>query len=162
MGKHILNIEYDYDFVLIGISSHEKDYRLCWALNNVLELELTKAESLEIKAKKQNNPSFFSLFQYENTDEFREYFILANTSENRQLADKEHTLFNTSTQETVTTDSGILIPEHRQIDYFLIIRGEMDDDTIDQLVSRLKAIDLVLTAVRIDVSNLKSKQNLLF
>lgn len=162
MGKYTLKIEYDYDFVLIGISSHEKDYRLCWALNNTLELELTKTESLEIKAKKQDNPSFFSLFQYENVDEFREYFVLANTSENRQLATKEHTLFNNSTHETLAVDSGILIPEHRQIDYFLMIRGELEDETIDEFVSKLKAIDLILTAVRIDVSSLKSKENLLF
>ena len=58
MKKHLLEIEYDYDFVLIGISSHEKDYRVCWALNNKLGLELVKTEPFEIKDKKMSLPTF--------------------------------------------------------------------------------------------------------
>lgn len=161
MGKYTLKIEYDYDFVLIGISSHEKDYRLCWALNKVLEIELTRTDSLEIKSKKQDTPSFFSLFKYENNDEFKEYFVLANLSEDRQFASKEHTLFNKG-KEPSSTESGILIPEHRQMDYFFIIRGEMDDTTIENLLRKLKGIEFILTAVRIDVEELKSKTNLVF
>jgi len=59
LGKHTLKIEYDFDFVLIGISSHEKDYRICWALNNVLGLDLTKKNSLEIKSKNKQHLLFF-------------------------------------------------------------------------------------------------------
>lgn len=162
MGKYTLKIEYDYDFVLIGISSHEKDYRFCWALNKALDLELTKGESLEIKAKKLGATSFFSLFQYENTDEFREYFVLSNSSENKQLAATATNLFNKSAESDISGDSGILIPEHRQMDYFLVIRGEIEEEEVDELLLKLKAVDFVLTAVRIDVEELKSKTNLVF
>ena len=96
MGKHTLNIEYDYDFKLICISSHEKDYRICWALNNILELDLTKSEPLEIKSKKQNSPSFFSLFSFENADEFMEYFVISNFSENKLFDSNDNNWFPTS------------------------------------------------------------------
>ena len=162
MGRHTLKIEYDFDFVLIGISSHEKDYRLCWALNNALEIELTKTESLEIKDKKQDTPSFFSLFKYENEDEFKEYFILSNLSENKQFVSREDTLFNKSVKGPQSTENGILIPEHKQLNYFFIIRGEASDRDVDTILKKIKKIDMILTAVRIDVAELKSKANLVF
>lgn len=138
MGKHTLEIEYDYDFVLIGISSHEKDYRICWALNNQLGLDLVKTEPLEIKDKKQDEPSHFSLFCFELPDEFMEYFIIANRSE-----------------------KGLLIPEQKQVDYFFIIRGEIEDGKIMEMVKQIKESNLVQTAFRVDVNALKSKQNLI-
>ena len=138
MGKHTLEIEYDYDFVLIGISSHEKDYRICWALNNQLGLNLVKADALEIKDKKQDDPSFFSLFAFELPDEFMEYFIIANRSE-----------------------KGLLIPEQKQVDYFFIIRGEIENDKVMEMIKLIKESSLVQTAFRVDVNALKSKQNLI-
>lgn len=138
MGKHTLEIEYDYDFVLIGISSHEKDYRICWALNNQLGLDLVKTDALEIKDKKQDDPSFFSLFSFELPDEFMEYFIIANRSE-----------------------KGLLIPEQKQVDYFFIIRGEIENEKVMDMIRLIKESSLVQTAFRVDVNALKSKQNLI-
>ncbi len=138
MGKHTLEIAYDYDFVLIGISSHEKDYRICWALNNQLGLNLVKTDALEIKDKKQDDPSFFSLFSFELPDEFMDYFIIANRSE-----------------------KGLLIPEQKQVDYFFIIRGEIENDKVMDMIRRIKESSLVQTAFRVDVNALKSKQNLI-
>ena len=139
MKKHLLEIEYDFDFVLIGISSHEKDYRICWALNNKLGLELIKTDPLEIKDKKQEDPSVFSLFVCDRPDEFMEYLIIANRSE-----------------------KGLLIPEQKQMDYFFVIKGEIEDEKIEEMISKIKEINFVLTTVRIDPSVLKSKQNLIF
>ena len=138
MGKYTLEIEYDYDFVLIGISSHEKDYRICWAINNQLGLNLTKTDALEIKDKKQDEPSHFSLFSFELPDEFMEYFIIANRSE-----------------------KGLLIPEQKQVDYFFIIRGEIEDEKVMEMIKLIKESNLVQTAFRVDVNALKSKQNLI-
>lgn len=162
LGKHTLKIEYDFDFVLIGISSHEKDYRICWALNKTLGLDLTKNESLEIKSKKQNTPSFFSLFKYENTEEFMEYFVISNLSENKLFASKDNTLFGKGVKESQSTETGILIPEHRQMNCFFVIRGEMEESRIEEIIQLIKEIDIVLTAVSIDVKTLKSKTNLIF
>ena len=139
MGKHTLEIEYDYNFVLIGISAHEKDYRICWALNNKLELNLVKTESLEIKEKKLDEPSHYSLFVYNREEELSEYLLIANRSE-----------------------KGILIPEQKQMDYFLIIKEEeIKEEKAAEIIKKIKEITLVQTAMRIDASTLKSKQNLI-
>lgn len=162
MGKHTLKIEYDYDFVLIGISSHEKDYRLCWALNNTLGLDLNKIESLEIRSKKQTTPSYFSLFKYENTEEFMEYFVIANLSENKLFGSDENTLFSTGARGPHATENGVLIPEHKQMNYFFVIKGEIPENKREDMFRKIKELDLVLTAVFIDVRELKSKKNLIF
>jgi hypothetical protein len=101
-------------------------------------LNLVKTEPLEIKDKKQNEHSHFSLFCFELPDEFMEYFVIANRSE-----------------------QGMLIPEQKQMDYFFIIRGEIENDDVMEMIKKIKEINLVQTAFRIDVASLKSKQNLI-
>lgn len=139
MNKFKLEIEYDYDFVLIGICSHEKDYRICWAINQKLDFDLKKTEDLEIKEKKQAEPSLFSMYVHENPEEYVEYYVIANRGAN-----------------------GMLVPEQKQADYFLMIRGTITDGQVESIIKQLREISMVLTAYEIDPTQLKSKQNLLF
>jgi hypothetical protein len=164
LGKHTLEIEYDYDFVLIGISSHEKDYRFCWALNNKLKLELSKKESLEIKRKKQTTPSYFSFFTFDDKDQYKEYSVLANFSESKSLAITEDTLFGKAGKLKADDqrENEFLIPEHKQMNYLFVINGEMEDEEVQEIIRQIKEIDIVLTAIRIDPKTLRSKQNLIF
>jgi len=163
MAKHTLEISYDYDFLLIGISSHEKDYRICWALNKKLGIDLVKQDSLEIKGKKQTTPSYFSFFIFDKEEDFLEYSVIANFSENKALVTKENTLFNEDdTSKKDQSENELLIPEQKQMNYFFMVRGEVDDDEAEELVKSIKEIDVVQTAIRIDVTQLKSKQNLIF
>jgi hypothetical protein len=158
LAKHTLEIEFDYDFVLIGISSHEKDYRLCWTVNNALNLQLTKQESLEIKGRKQTTPSFFSFFLFEKQDEFIDYAIIANLSESKTVEQTTNTLFDALDD----SDNEYLIPEQKQMNYFFLIRGEIENEEVNEIIQQIKEIENVQTAVRIDVKSLRSKQNLIF
>ncbi len=162
MGKHILEIQFDYNFLLIGISSHEKDYRLCWALNNKFGIELEKIDSLEIKGKKQATPSFFSLFTVEQVDRFIEYTVVANLSESKTTLKNEHSLFGSKREPHSYNENEYLIPEHKQLDYFFVIKGEIEQVQLQQIVKQIKEIDVVLTALPIEVLLLKSKHNLIF
>jgi hypothetical protein len=163
LGKHTLEIEYDYDFVLIGISSHEKDYRICWALNQKLGINLSKQDSLEIKDKKQSTPSYFSFFSFSDEDAFTEYSVIANFSENKSLAVTENTLFaDTERSKSQSGTNDLLIPEQKQMNYFFVLRAEIEEEEIAEMLRRIKEIDIVLTAIRIDAKSLKSKQNLIF
>lgn len=163
MAKHTLEIEYDFDFLLIGISSHEKDYRICWALNNKLGLNLVKQDSFEIKDKKASTPSYFSFFNEVNEEAFREYSVIANFSENKKLAIAENTLFGMDDGGSSDhSENNLLIPEQKQMNYFFILRGELEDEEVNELLKQIKSIDIVLTAVRIDPKSLRSKQNLIF
>ena len=48
-----LPTETDYDFILIGVSSNMPDYRICWAINNALFLQLEKVDDYELFDKQK-------------------------------------------------------------------------------------------------------------
>lgn len=137
MAKLTLEVSYDFDFILIGISCHEKDYRLCWSVNNALEIDLKKTTDHILELKNQKENQNYSRFEYINEDTFSEYFILANRSEN-----------------------GLLVPEQKQTDYFLIVRS--NNVSAEDIIAKLKEGDFINAAYPIDVNLLKSQHNLLF
>lgn len=139
MNKYKLNIEYDYDFTLIGISCHEKDYRIAWALNNKLNIDLKKTDDLKIELKKNISPTLFPFYEFIDEESYREYFLIGNRG-----------------------NGGMLIPEQKQVDYFLMLRGNIDTDTKSSLLKQLKDTNIVLAAYDIKPNTLESKQNLLF
>jgi len=139
MAKLTLDIEYEYDFHLFGISCHEKDYRLSWAINISLNLELAKTTDLQIDSKKYTEPLNYSMFKFENEQQHSQYYLISN----RCLPSP-------------------LVAEQKQIDFFLMIKGYLTRDDINILLKKIKDTPTVLTAFEIDPNKLKSKENLLF
>lgn len=137
--KYTLEEEYEYDFRLIGISCHEKDYRICWGLNNGLRLSLAKEEKgIEVLIKKTNEFSKHALYSYFQEDTENEFTLLNNRS-----------------------NAGYLLPEQAHADYLFMIKEIYDANIVD-LISKIKSIPFVLTAFEVKVGNLKSKENLIF
>jgi len=137
--KYYLDDTYEYDFLLIGISCHERDYRISWALNQKLSLQLVKEkEDLEVFLNKTNEPSLHSIYTFKNKETHNEFYLLNNRS-----------------------NSGLLIPEQPQADYLLIIK-ENFNFSYDLLLKKINNITFVLTAFKIPVEQLKSKENLIF
>lgn len=137
MSKFTLNIEEDYDFSLIGISCHAKDYRLCYELNKILEIDLVRGEDLDIDSK--NTKANYALYDYIDEENFIDYYLISNRS-----------------------NKGFLIPEHKSTDFFLLLKGASNNDIIENIINKISEIQLVLTSFQIDVNSLKSKQNLIF
>ncbi|KJS06749.1 MAG: hypothetical protein VR77_03920 [Flavobacteriales bacterium BRH_c54] len=137
MSKLTFSLENEYDFELIGISCHSKDYRICWSLNNALKTNFKRIEDYEIQ--KKNEIINFPFFEYIDEDNNIEYFVIANKS-----------------------SEGYLVSEKQSIDYFLVLKGSVTDKLVENLTKKVKEIDVVIIAHRIDVKELKSKQNLLF
>jgi len=136
MTKYQLEVEYDYDFLMVGISCHAKDYRLCWGLNQKLGFNLEKLDQdIEIRHRKPDRSSYHSVYTWYNKETHAEYNLVLNK-----------------------TNAGVLIPEQKQADYFLIVRNNFDDD----IETQIREIDFVLTAFEVNVDSLKSKQNLVF
>ena len=139
MARATLEIDYDYDFLLFGISCHHKDYRLCWNLNNKLELDLCKEKDFEIEVDNSGIPAAFSFYSFYDPETHLKYNIVSNRG-----------------------DRGTLIAEQKHADYFLLVEGENAPEETARLLSGLRSIDLVITAFQLDPNQLKSKQNLLF
>ncbi|WP_185955159.1 IPExxxVDY family protein [Solitalea koreensis] len=138
MNKKILKIEFSYDFTLIGIIAPIKDYRLCWFLNNELHFNLEKTDDI-IHSNAENNEIYFSRYTYFIDEGEIEYYLLTNRG-----------------------SEGYLIPEHKEIDFFLMIHNLSYKSDIDQLLSRILNINIIQTALLLNANKLKSKENLLF
>lgn len=139
MTKFQLDVDYDYDFRLVGISCHAKDYRLCWSLNNHLGLQLEKIHRENAgEGLKKNGIAIESLYNFYDEENHITYQFLHNKHNNN-----------------------LLLPEQKVADFLLIIDG-MNDASFDELIKKIKQTDLVIAAFVIDVHSLKSKENLIF
>ncbi|MGI8893529.1 MAG: IPExxxVDY family protein [Bacteroidia bacterium] len=138
MSRIVLEVAYDYDFLLIGLVSHTKDYRLCYELNKKFDFDLQKRDNLEILINKRKETSVYSFYEYQNED--GDGFYLIGNKGSRSF----------------------LIPEQKQLDYFLVIKQLSDLIDEKNLIKDLKTIPLLLGAFSIDPKGLKSKENLIF
>jgi len=136
---HKLVSEPNEQFSLIGIVTHENDYRLSWAFNQNLRFEFTKAESLCIEQPKLEENPVFSVFRFDDEECFIQYQLISNKSEN-----------------------GFLIPELKNIDFILKISGEVTDPSFKELVLKIKKMEYVSTAFKIDDLSTKALKNLIF
>ncbi len=137
MRKLLLEVEDEYDFEAIGISAHVKDYRFCFELNKLLEIDLQKQADLEI-----NNGGIqqqFSFFNAEDPEELMSYSLLNNRSE-----------------------KGHLLPEQSSMDFILVVKGQLKEDELTGLNQRISSLKHTLTSVILEVESLKNKANLIF
>jgi hypothetical protein len=136
---HRLEVEPDFSFILIGISSHESDYKLIWALNSKLELKLSRSSNLVFTDPKSEQNQEFSCYSGESKEGDFHIHLLSNKS-----------------------DNGFLIPELGNIDYFLKLTGEVYEMHKKKILDGLKETGLVLATFLIQPDSLKSKSRLVF
>lgn len=136
MAKTILKFDTDeeFEFLLVGIVCQHKDYRLCHELNRKLEINLVREKDYEVNIAKRMNPALFSFFKFE-TDEQDLFYVFENKGKH-----------------------SILIPEQKQIDFFLMIKESFQRQNITELVNAIKQIPIVLGAYPIDPRTLKSRE----
>ena len=140
MKKAKLQIEPTFDFELLGIVSPIREYRMAWLVNQELELNLVKADDLEL--------------EFLNTEklEIAQYFLSLPHGFIQLLKNKA---LNSSQQ------LAYLIPELKNLDYFLLVQDETEQLDLSNFMEKLSRNSLVQSIVRIDISKLKSKENLL-
>jgi len=59
-------------------------------------------------------------------------------------------------------ENGFLLEEIRNIDYLLKISGDIDEQDINTLVSRIRSIEGFSAAFELDPAQLKSREKLIF
>tara|TARA_Y100000589_G_scaffold195573_1_gene184890 strand:+ start:1574 stop:1990 length:417 start_codon:yes stop_codon:yes gene_type:complete len=138
MSKLVLDFDFDFDFDLFGISSHVSNYRLAWGINKMFEIDLERADDIELSFDLENNGSF-SFYRFNDTDSYKTLHLLSNRCE-----------------------SGYLIPELKQIDFFIQYWGAMSTDELSSFKYELRKIPSVLASIHIDPKKLINRNNLLF
>jgi hypothetical protein len=140
MKKAKLFIEPTFDFELVGIVSPLKDYKMAWVINHELDLNLAKAKDLELE------------FISDSRMDISQYFLSLPHGYIQLLKNKA---LNSSQQ------LAYLIPELKTMDYFLLVQDQTEQTSIHTFVERLSKNHHIQGVVHIDISKLKSKENLL-
>ena len=103
MPKKVLKLDFEssFDFALAGIVCGYKDFRLCFELNLALNLNFKRNEDIYLSTGRPGSRTRHSYYNFLGIDN-EIYHILSNR-------DKGNT--------------GLYIPEMKNIDYFLIVTG---------------------------------------
>jgi len=135
--RHKLELAMEEDFCLLGMVADEPDYKLCWMINQALDMNFEKQEDLQLYHRKRNEEQVFSLFSYYDSDALITYRIIRNKSEN-----------------------GYFLDELKNIDYLIHIQGEIHADRITGFMLSVNSLQPVRMCVPSDLSRIKNKERL--
>lgn len=125
--KNTLSNGRDDHVSLIGISCHLKSYRLSFSINKALNFKLHRINDFEAPGNPSNEMLCFPFLAF-NDDNLKNHFCLVSNHH----------------------PQGKLIPELRQVDYFLIAKNPVDKFTKQKMLDKLRSISQVLAAYEID------------
>ena len=137
-----LDIDYEYDFDLYGVVSPAKDYKLAWALNNILDLRLSRQKDL-----------CYDLFG-------KDRLIISNY---QYITDHSMVrLFRNKALVATTLKKPFLLPDIKEYDYVIQIAGAMRQLYPQEFIKSILKTQLVQYVKQFDPLTLKFKENLLF
>lgn len=137
-------------FSLFAIHSNLEDYALAYVLNASCDLRLQRAE----KDHELEKQGVFVVFHWKDQDHYREWTLFRNPGLEASSGLSEG-LFS----HEPAVKRPYLIPEKKEVDYFLKLEGEEHGL---QLLPRILATPKVVTAYRLETAKLKSKYNLIY
>jgi hypothetical protein len=128
--KHTLNIEYEVEFDVFGLSTPFADYRLAWALNEQLDFKFEKSnELISIFDRKTKQMKSFQRFSYADEEDLTQIFLLKNKQGNQ-----------------------IVTADHTMMDFFLIIKNNFAIDT-NKLLTQLRNTNGIVAAFKLERDN---------
>jgi hypothetical protein len=133
-----LKIDDGINFKIIGISSHENDYRLVWAVNNQLNTRFIRIDNLSLFDQKLNDTMEFSKYGYTDEDKCLKFNLISNRCPN-----------------------GFLFPQVKNFDYLFQIFGEISETEVRDMLRKLKSVAVVSAAFELSPEKLKSAGRIL-
>lgn len=150
--KHSLDFTIEHDYYLIAIFSVLEDYRLAYFLNEILQIQL-KREEYDFNFSKKDGD--FSVFNFEDINTFNYWTLISN----KQIFDID--VSNSPNLFQEISNTYVLIPEKKKVDYFIKIEGDFNSNEIQLLIKKINSIHQVITSYEIDPNTLKSKDFLI-
>ena len=132
--------EFFEDTRLLGIMAPVKDYQFCWHLNSTIGLHFRVNNDLEIQLTKKKRSYFFSVYEFCEPTRFLSHYIYNNQF-----------------------DGEYLLPEFKHLDFLWLMKGdEVTNDSLQQTISSIRAINKVQLVVELTNEKIKNKENLVF
>ena len=136
MKKRRLDVEFAYDFELVGLISSARGYKLAWEINHALGINLARKDDLKMTTKE--GEFFFGLFEHQSS--LNAVKLFRNRANEGDI---------------------VLLPEHSHLDYILYTKGDEDvgSKRLQEVLRNIPSIELVAF---LPLAALKSKDNFIF
>lgn len=161
MANHKLIIEddFDEDFALIAIHCAVEDYKMAYLCNRSLKFMLRR-KRVDLDFSADGLVVTFPWFEYKNPRKYVSYDLVKNRCRSpRARTVGSGGLFS---EEPAFETNTYLLPELRRVDFLLKISADGELPSVKPLINGLKQINEVVSAYDVDISGLKSINNLIF
>jgi hypothetical protein len=158
MALHKLLVDdFDVDtYSLLAIHSTLEDYRVAYLLNKQLQINLQrKPQDLDFKY----TASSYSIYEWKDKEQQTVWSLVSNVCKKEEAVVSTGSLFDTQNRLLRTHN---LIAEYKRVNYFLKIDNGGDYINERYIIQKIQDISQIVTVFSVDVSQLKSKDNLIF
>lgn len=140
MAEKKIKNEIGREFMLVGIATSLKEYKLCFHLNNLLGCDFIKLKDIEFEPKDRTRTIQFSVFKAGNIEEEKnEYIVFANKA-----------------------PGDYLLPEVSNFDYLLQINGKFDDEELRYLTDGIRTFPETVMVSEVPVKKVKNYERLVY
>ncbi len=158
LSHKLLLDEVEEDYLLLAIHSSLEEYKIAYNLNKHLQINFSRARQ-DLDFNHGAVQALYPLYLFREPAKYRTYFLIKNKYKGPLT--KVISSGSLFTEEDLSSQNSYLIPEYRDVDYFLKIDEDMDQDKIQKLINKIAAIPNVQTIYEVDHTQLKSKNNLI-
>lgn len=134
MPKEKLTYKYHLNYKIVAISTHLKDYRISFYINESLNLELKKIDDLSIDNKNKGIIQSFEQQYYEDTETEKSFHLIHNKSKG---------LF--------------FLSSLKKFDFILIVKSENEIEIQDEIIALLRKLDHFQIVYKVE--ELSKKEN---
>lgn len=139
LDNDILTDDFFSDTRLLGIMAPVKNYYFCWLLNNLLGYNFRLDTDIDKPLRKRKRQYYFSVYTH-SEDDFLKYHLFHNHC-----------------------DGEYLLPEFRNIDFILLMKGDfVEDSKCNDVISSIKDMPSVQMVIELTNEKIKHKQHLVF
>jgi hypothetical protein len=139
LAKKTLKSENNYIYRVLGIVSSAKDYRICHYINKELEFKFCAGDEVFVEQKIGQAGFNMKPYAYQPEESICKYFFINNKNEN-----------------------DLLIPKLKEMDYFLLVEGEILKTEWNHLVKTLKTINVIQHFIEIEIKHFTAIEHLIF
>lgn len=137
----------DDDFELLAIHTSLESYRLAYFMNTTFNIQFKRTEVIED----------FDFYEFNDEKNQSLWNLVGNKAfiENTAISKNKESIFFEPQKSRI-----FLLPEYKKVDYFLKIENSICNTK--KLMLKMNDIPQIITTFAVDITALKSKNNLIF
>lgn len=139
MSKIKLELDFEPNFELVGISTPLLAHKVSFFLNSSLNFQLSRIDDLELLNRKNKKQHFFKRFEFLDDQYRRKYYLISNKDQGNYC-----------------------LSSYSMIDYIILVKGKIAPKELENLIKKIKQIIDITYVVHIPLENLPGVENLMF